>query len=78
VDAHRVAKSAGLVAIYSGDVLPAEAKARIAAESGEHFLDAAIPATQGAETEQQIAQRVIAFAQRLLLKTLSGQPKRVN
>jgi sulfate adenylyltransferase large subunit len=73
-DVLQVALTAGLVVIYSGEMLAVELRRQIAASSSERFFDA----TALADSEDRIVQAGLAFAQTLLVKPAAGQPKKVN
>jgi sulfate adenylyltransferase subunit 1 len=73
-DVLQVALTAGLVVIYSGEMLAVELRTQIATSSSERFFDA----TALAGSEDRIVQAALAFAQTLLVKPAAGQPKKVN
>jgi hypothetical protein len=65
-EAIRVAKSAGLIVLYSGDALSGETKRRIAAEFGNRFFDLA--GDKELHGNEELATRhVLALAQSLWL-----------
>ncbi|HET8924709.1 MAG TPA: sulfate adenylyltransferase subunit CysN [Candidatus Acidoferrum sp.] len=73
----RVAQSAGIIAIYSGQALAAQAKQRIAAEYGNRFLDLAdAPELDG--SDERVEARVLAFSRSLRLVTPLGDQERTN
>ncbi len=62
----RVAQSAGIIVLYSGDALSGETKQRIAAEFADHFFDLA-GAKELNGDEELATRRVLALAQSLWL-----------
>jgi len=73
----RLARSAGIVLLYSGDSLPGETKRLIAAELKSNFFDlASSPELHG--NEEEAARQVLAFAQTLRLVGPRKSHERVN
>jgi len=70
-DVVRVALTAGLVVIYSGD-------AGIATIRAERFFDVAALAGGDASTDERTIQAVLGFAETLLLKPAAGGGTKVN
>jgi sulfate adenylyltransferase large subunit len=70
-DVMRVALTAGLVVIYSGD-------AGVAAIRAERFFDVEELAGSDASTDERTIQAVLGFAETLLLKPEAGDAKKVN
>jgi hypothetical protein len=86
-DALGVGRQAGLVVIFSGQALPEETKQRIAVEIDERFFDATAAGSNAARTasngrvtwsEDEIVERVLAFAQSLLITVADTERKKVN
>jgi hypothetical protein len=75
IEIARVAKAAGFVAIYSTGVLAAETKQILASESEDRVFDAA---GTDLSTDDELFQRVMAFAWSLLLEAPKENRKRVN
>jgi hypothetical protein len=75
-DALRVARAAGVVAIYSGDALAAETKRRVASDTGQQFFDGT--ATNLPENEDEAVHQVLAFAQSLLLQAPAAKREKAN
>lgn len=75
-DALRLARAAGIVAIYSGDDLAAETKRRITSETGAHLFDAA--AANLRDDEDEALRQSLAFAQSLRLKAPGTNREKVN
>jgi bifunctional enzyme CysN/CysC/sulfate adenylyltransferase subunit 1 len=71
----RVAESAGIIVLYSGNVLAGKTKQRLAAELGKRFFDLAGEPESG----EQAARRVLGLAQSLwLVDEQRKNQKRVN
>ena len=65
-DVVRVARSAGIITIYSGQALAAQTKHHVAAEFANHLFD--MTATQELNArDEQVVEHVLAFAQSLWL-----------
>jgi len=72
VDVVRVAQSAGLIVLYSGDVLAEETKQGLATEFSGRIFDLAGAQEAHADVEQTTRQ-VVAFAQALRLERKAGK-----
>jgi sulfate adenylyltransferase subunit 1 len=77
VDAVRVAQSTGLIVLYSGDVLSAETKQRLAAAFSNRFFDLAA-APEFRDGEEQATRHVLALAQSLWLVEPRKNQESVN
>jgi sulfate adenylyltransferase large subunit len=75
-DALRVARTAGIVAIYSGDAVAAETKRLVASDTEQQLFDAA--ATNLPDDEDEAVRRILAFAQSLRLHTPATKREKVN
>jgi sulfate adenylyltransferase large subunit len=81
-----VARQAGLVVIFSGRAVPEETKQRIAKEIDQRFFDATVadsnaaptPSNGGTWSGEEIVERVLAFAQSLLIGVADSERKKVN
>jgi sulfate adenylyltransferase large subunit len=75
IDIVRVAKAAGLVAIYSADVLSAETKRVLASEATDRVFDAA---AADLSTDDELFLQVVTFTRSLLLEAPGDDRNRVN
>ena len=77
VGALRLTQTAGIIVLYSGDALAASTKHRIAAEFDKSFFDLATEQDMGG-SDEQIAERVLAFSRSLSLARLRKDLERMN
>jgi sulfate adenylyltransferase large subunit len=77
VDVVRVAESAGLIVLYSGDVLSGETKQRFAAELSGRVFDLAAAPELSADAEQA-TRHVLTLAQSLWLAEPGKKQEKVN
>jgi sulfate adenylyltransferase large subunit len=74
-DVVRVARAAGLILIYSGNVLAPDLKARLVAAAGDQFLEVV---AEDRTDDAEVFGRALAFAQSLRLASKNIDRTRVN
>jgi sulfate adenylyltransferase subunit 1 len=75
-NALRLARSAGLLVIYSGNALPAETKRHIASETRVHLFDATVANLPS--DEDQALRQLLALAESLRVRGPRITPEKVN
>jgi sulfate adenylyltransferase large subunit len=75
-DPLRVLHQAGMVVVYSGNILPSECKQRVESETTERFFDAA--ADSSLNDENELVDRIVKFAESIRISSPQANHEKVN